>query len=272
MEKLNNIKILVLDLDNTIVNTFFNSVSEEVINSIIEVQKKGIKVILNTGRNLRDSFWISEKLKLKKYDGYIITLNGSIIYNTKTKKINILKKLNEEQKKSLLFISNKVKISIIFFSNTIEEKNFIYKRTFLIFIFSIFKKMFRFEKRTKKEILNSNISSGLIFGSIKKIKKFVDIISTKSESIFFSSGLSNTVQFSLTNKKNGLEVILKKLKINSNDVMVIGDNLNDLSLFLHFKYSIAMGNAVKEIKNKSFFITKSYLNDGASYAIKKFLL
>lgn len=52
------------------------------------------------------------------------------------------------------------------------------------------------------------------------------------------------------------------------DVVVFGDDLNDLTMFKDEWISIAMGNAKTELKKKATFITDSVYNDGIYVACK----
>lgn len=54
------------------------------------------------------------------------------------------------------------------------------------------------------------------------------------------------------------------------DVVVFGDDLNDLTMFKDEWISIAMGNAKTELKKKASFITDSVYNDGIYVACKYF--
>ena len=54
------------------------------------------------------------------------------------------------------------------------------------------------------------------------------------------------------------------------DVVVFGDDYNDMIMFDSRWTSIAMGNACKALKEKADFDTKSNLDDGIDYACKHF--
>lgn len=58
------IKLLVLDIDGTISDRVSNSVVNELKNAVAEVKKKGIMVILNTGREFKDAQKIAKELNL----------------------------------------------------------------------------------------------------------------------------------------------------------------------------------------------------------------
>ena len=53
------------------------------------------------------------------------------------------------------------------------------------------------------------------------------------------------------------------------DVVVFGDDYNDLVMFDSIWTNIAMGNACKELKDKATFVTKSNIEDGILYACEK---
>ena len=54
------------------------------------------------------------------------------------------------------------------------------------------------------------------------------------------------------------------------DVVVFGDDYNDLIMFKPEWTSIAMGNACEKLKKKADFITKKSTEDGIQYACQYF--
>ena len=56
------------------------------------------------------------------------------------------------------------------------------------------------------------------------------------------------------------------------DVVVFGDEKNDLSMFISEWASIAMGNATEEIKKLSTEITLDNDHDGIKVIVEKYLL
>lgn len=67
--------------------------------------------------------------------------------------------------------------------------------------------------------------------------------------------------------------ILKMVAINNgnpDDIVVFGDGINDISMMKQAPISIAMGNAIDEVKEVATFITKSNQDDGIAFACKHF--
>ena len=71
-------------------------------------------------------------------------------------------------------------------------------------------------------------------------------------------------------KSKGIKKIMDYFGGDYKDVVVFGDQKNDLSMFRDEWTSIAMGNAVDELKEKADFVTKDINEDGIYYACKKF--
>ncbi len=71
-------------------------------------------------------------------------------------------------------------------------------------------------------------------------------------------------------KKDGILRMMEYLNAPIEDVVVFGDDLNDLVMFDPMWTSIAMGNAKEELKKKATYITDKNVNDGIEKACKKF--
>lgn len=69
-----------------------------------------------------------------------------------------------------------------------------------------------------------------------------------------------------------LKEVIQTLHILEDEVAVIGDGLNDLSLFENFKYSYAVNNAHQQLKEKAYQIVASNNEDGVKEAIEAILM
>lgn len=74
-----------------------------------------------------------------------------------------------------------------------------------------------------------------------------------------------------SSKGNAIEFIANSLNIPLDDVMAIGDNFNDISMFEKVKYSVAMGNAEEDVKKVCKFITLENDDNGVAHAINEHL-
>lgn len=85
-------KMIALDLDGTLTDSK-KEVSAHTRNVLIDIQKKGVVVVLATGRPINGALSISRELELDVYGGYILSFNGGIIQNCKTKEIIFQQKI-----------------------------------------------------------------------------------------------------------------------------------------------------------------------------------
>ena len=68
-------KLLVLDLDGTLTNSK-KVITEHTRTTLIEAQKRGLKIVLASGRPTYGVAPLANQLELDKYEGYILSYNG----------------------------------------------------------------------------------------------------------------------------------------------------------------------------------------------------
>ena len=69
-----------------------------------------------------------------------------------------------------------------------------------------------------------------------------------------------------------LKALIEERGHTMDEVMVLGDSLNDLSMMImDFGATVAVENAVEEVRTAAKYITKSNDEDGVAYAIEKVL-
>lgn len=73
------------------------------------------------------------------------------------------------------------------------------------------------------------------------------------------------------NKGTAIQTVKEYYK-NQYETIVFGDSENDLSMFKVADYSVSMGNAKKEIQEKTDFVTKDIMDNGLFYAFKQLKL
>ncbi|NFO02623.1 HAD family phosphatase [Clostridium botulinum] len=100
---------------------------------------------------------------------------------------------------------------------------------------------------------------------IDKMKKTVG----KFEGLAISSSFDDNIEITDLNAQKGiiLEQVAKKMDIDIKDVMILGDSFNDYSMFEIFEESVAMKNAIPEVKEIAKYITDSNDNLGVAKAI-----
>lgn len=78
------------------------------------------------------------------------------------------------------------------------------------------------------------------------------------------------LMFQHDRKKEGILDMMNALGADPKDVVVFGDDYNDLVMFDSLWFSIAMGNACDALKAKADYVTSKNVDDGIYHACKKF--
>ena len=78
-------KVLVLDLDGTLTNSK-KKITDYTKKILLNLQKKGVHIVLASGRPEYGIWPIAKELELEKYGGYILAFNGGKIVECSTKK------------------------------------------------------------------------------------------------------------------------------------------------------------------------------------------
>lgn len=267
MEKLKNVKIVFIDIDGTLTNGK-RRVTLTTKKSIKRITKKGIKVVITSGRNYLYSTNMSKKANASPI---VISSDGSIIYDYKNDKIMYKNYIDIEKLEKIYDFAEEHKIGIILNSTNHSYCNKYgmsikgYKTTFLP------KELL--EKHSICQIvLIRNIRNNL--DEIMKLMKKANLqISYFSRSFYNKSHGDASIDLVNQNVSKGesIKFLLKKLNIKKKESVCIGDYNNDLDMFDACGFKVAMGNASKEIKEKADYITLSNEKNGVAYFLNNFI-
>ena len=94
-----------------------------------------------------------------------------------------------------------------------------------------------------------------------------------NEAFLTTASMDNLVELNAptADKGNALLALADILQIPHDQTMACGDHLNDAAMLKKAGFSVAMGNAVPEIKDLCDFVTKTNEEDGVAYVIEKIL-
>lgn len=277
------IKLIVSDLDGTLLN-HDKDISKKNIEAIHNAYKKGAKLCLATGRDLSGVTNVIDILGIKPL---LILGNGALFYD---EQLNIIDEeyFPNEHLKEVLNIFDKHQINYMIFTSDgyyCTNKPEIVCEDFILRSTKIFKK-------TREEFLSNSHSNMPCCNLVKitdldsfiKEKKIIKVEAfsqdknkippaikelEKIEGISYLSSFPDNVEVTATNAQKGLilEKAIKHLNISKEEVMVIGDGLNDISMFERFKYSFAPSNSDDQIKKLAYRVVSSCFDDGVSEAI-----
>lgn len=286
-------KLIAIDLDGTLLNSY-GEISQGNREAIEYALKNNVEVVLASGRDPKTMEKISLNLGI---NNYLIAGNGASIYDIKQEK-NIYEKFIKQEK--ALKIIQICKDNSIFL-NLYTDKGIITESlNFNVKVFNSENTHKALEKQTNIEVVNDlyqytkenklNIlkiiicdESKIIFNNIiQKLKMIggvevldVEHMSRKKIRIgteeidveyFYTEISSKNVD-----KWNAIEFLIEKLQIKKEEVICIGDNINDKKMVENAGIGIAMGNSALAVNNIGDFITEDNNSDGVKIAIYKYI-
>lgn len=108
-------------------------------------------------------------------------------------------------------------------------------------------------------------------GDIQKIQKNLHLQYGRELNICSSKPIYLEIMNNAASKANAVRFLLKKYDIKQEEIIVIGDNFNDVEMIEFAGMGIAMGNAPEEVKAVADFVTDTNNNDGVHKAITRFM-
>jgi len=245
-DKLNrDIKLIALDMDGTLLNEK-QEISEGNRQAIYKAREKGVTVILSTGRSILTCQEYAKSLNLLSY---VITVNGSEIWERgqilernplQTELVQWMWELSQSYKTNYWATSTDH-----VWRNQIPEC--IANHQWLKFGF---------------EIEDDEIRE-----SVLKL-----LLNQSQLEISNSSPVNIEINAAGINKASAIVKVCERLNISMENVMAIGDSLNDIAMIQQSGLGIAMGNAQKAVKESADWVTASNIEDGVSEAIRYWIL
>lgn len=107
---------------------------------------------------------------------------------------------------------------------------------------------------------------------VKEISEIPNLIAHKLPSWSGGNNVSISFTHSFATKKHALLEVAKILKIQTSEIIGVGDGHNDLPLLSSCGLKIAMGNADSELKAIADYVAPSVQEDGVVDIINKFIL
>ena len=265
----NKIKCLILDIDNTLTNTKreITDYTREIISKIV---KKGIYVVLCTGRTNQYA------IKSSKYchgSPIVVVDNGALIYNYALNKVYFSMSISKQLSQRIFEICLDNEVDCVF--NAINAR-YRCKQTMNRFLSNI-------ETIDSLDDINEIITQIVVSSEEEtRVQACYDLIKNIKEVEINNTSLGTNaardyafldVNIPGISKGLAIQKLMEILNISNEEIMCFGDSINDKSMFEVCKYSVALNNAEKSLKNKAYMITE-YDNDedGLAKFLDKYFL
>ena len=286
-------KLVAVDLDGTLLNQY-GDVTENTKRVIKNVMRKGTQVVLASGRSIDSIQNISNEIGASRY---IVAGNGAVLYDIEEQKNLYENYIPIEKAKKIIDICEENSIFYNIYTNKkIVTKNLRYnvlyyykenlkkadrKKTNIDIVDSIqdYVKNMRDENIMKIFICDETAS---VFNSI--MKKFEEVpnvetldVSHMSRKVIKKGTLEFPIEYYYTeismknvDKWNAIEFLINKMGINKDEVIAIGDNMNDKKMIEEAGLGITMEGSTPAVTDIANYVTADNNNEGVAKALEKF--
>lgn len=282
-----SIKLIASDLDGTIIDKN-NNISEKNFEAVNKIHNNNIDFAVCTGK----SYSVSKKICDQFNASYGIFGNGTQIINLKTGKELMKKTISKEDLLFIITLAKRYDFHIHIYTNNeiISEKlEYMDLRNFILKNKNANDSLtFNIVHNILDYIENNNINAFSIVittenNSLKNFQKLLSI-NKNIESVFinkrgkYRDNIINkdyeylNVSPTNINKNEALNFLADFLEISKNDILAIGDNINDLEMVKEAGIGVAVHESYEDLKQVAKYVTTSSVSDGAfAEAISKFI-
>ena len=229
-------KIIVLDLDGTLTNSK-KEVSKNTKDALIDIQERGYKVAIASGRPTSGVTKIAEELNLSKYGGYMLSYNGAKITDCRTGEVVFNKTLPQSSIADIYNIAKETNVGVISYD-------------------------------TGKVISGNGINDYI---ELESRINGLEILDNGLLSIYYSEPFFLEIMPQNVDKAQSLLTLLNTIGIDSDEMICCGDGFNDISMIEVAGLGVAMENAQDIVKSSADYITLSNDDEGILHVINKFM-
>lgn len=276
------IKLIASDLDGTIIDGS-NSISQDNLKAIDSLKKNNIPLVICTGK----TYALSKDVCKNLHASFGIFGNGSQIVDLSTGNEILSKSLSLSEIEACYSVIQKYDLHVhAYTESSIVTPKLLYMdlRNSILFPdkvnIKIVDSVLDYAKSEKDPILKLIVSST---SSLLKVKEELEkatnlnIIHITKTGIYKDNVINKEYEYldisplNVT-KGNALQMLSGYLDVPKDDILSIGDNINDIDMFKASNISVAVNNACDQVKSNADYVAKNSVENGAfAEAIYKFI-
>lgn len=264
-------QILVLDLDGTLTNSK-KEITEPTKQALIDIQEKGKKVVLASGRPTPGILPLAKELHLEKYGSYILSFNGAKIIDCRSKELLYNRTISAEVIRPIYEMLKCYDMDLLTYTDTHILSGI--KTNQFTELESRINQMPIIQTDDFLSEITFPINKLLGTGDKETIAKALETVKSHFHSqlnIYLSEPFFLEIMPQRIDKAHSLQKLLNSIGLTADAMICCGDGYNDLTMIEYAGLGVAMENAQPLVKESADFITKSNDEDGVLHVINEFM-
>ncbi|MDF2699645.1 MAG: Cof-like hydrolase [Haloplasmataceae bacterium] len=258
-------KHIFCDLDGTLLKES-TYIDEEDINALKEAERNGYSISIATGRL---DYEVKSILDNYGFNGFRVSQNGGVVFDHNDQLVHQVELEMLDVKKILNELTS---FNVITFYQT-PNSYIVEERLPLVIEFEKTQKYIKYHenRNIKNELDQQNIVTISIWAYKDeniKIKKYLDTVLPSHIVSYISSSYTLDITHVVNSKGNAINKLCMLNNISLEDIVVIGDSHNDISMFELTKNSYVMNEANDEVKSYASFVVSS-VKEAINHVSKK---
>ncbi|OQY09678.1 MAG: hypothetical protein B6I28_02560 [Fusobacteriia bacterium 4572_132] len=259
------IKGVAIDLDGTLLNSN-HKISTYNKKVLKKLKKKGIKIMIATGRTYESLYKYKEELDL---NSPVICYNGAKVMNGKTDEEILEILLKNKCVEKMIKIARKFNVHLNLFA---EKKWYVEEKREEVELYEKISGL-KYHLIDFNELDDKNIIKAMYVGEHEKLLKVEKELEQKiGNEIYkaFSRTFFLEVLALNVSKGNTVIKVMEMEGIKAEEIMAFGDGFNDLEMLEKVGIGVVMENAPLELKEKISKKAKSNDEDGVGVYLNKY--
>ena len=261
-------KLIALDLDGTLTNDK-KDILPETRDELIKLAKKGVKIVLASGRPTAGIMKEARELDFDNVGGYILSFNGARVMNYTNYEVVYEQTISAATAHEMYDRAKQYGCSPLTYTmNHIITEDI---GDHWVQLESFTTKMPIIHVQDFKEAVSQPVNKVLITGEPSYIAEIIDEFKAPYEgkmSIYRSDPYFIECMANNIDKARSLGKLCEILGIKQEEAIAFGDGYNDLPMIEWAGLGVAMDNAVPGVKERANYITKSNNQNGVYYCLK----
>ena len=273
------IRAILLDIDGTLTNSE-KIITPKTIEALMKAQDKGIRLVIASGRLEKGLYQWAVPLGMDYHHGVFVAGNGAKVLDCQSGEVYFHQSLSPAESRAVLEHMKKFRVSPI-----IAKDDYMYTND--VFAGMIHRSpggdvfnVIQYESRSNSYILcekrdlaafaDFEMEKILTAGEPDYLQEnwqamaepFRDTLSCMFTAPFYFEFTAKNVD-----KAKAIDAMGKKLGIRAEEMIAFGDAQNDISMLKYAGIGVAMGNAVREVKEIADEVTLSNDEDGIAHSL-----